>query len=286
MMTAKMPPEKTVVIGQTKVAYYEQGTGETVLLLHGWPQTSYVWRKVFPELAKRYHVVALDLPGLGNSGTPLSYDTKNIATIVNEFAEHLGAEKFHLVGHDVGAWVAAAYALHFGNRLRTVTIMDAGIPGVMPAEVFQPENSAKIWQFYFHAVEELPEFLIQGKEKEYLAWYFSKKSYIKTAIIEKDLKVYYKAYKGKEKMKSGFDYYRAFSESASQNKAVASSIKIPVLAVGGQYAMANQVGVAMQKIATNVKSESIGSCGHYLPEEQPQKVVELIDEHIQSNISR
>ena len=62
-----MPPEKTIIINNSKIAYYEQGKGETIILLHGWPQTSFVWRKIMPALSKKYRTIAVDLPGLGNS---------------------------------------------------------------------------------------------------------------------------------------------------------------------------------------------------------------------------
>lgn len=279
-INAQMPSEKTITIDNTKIAYYEQGNGEIVLFLHGWPQTSYVWRKVLPELSKNYRVIAIDLPGLGNSDSTRSYDTKNIATLLNGLTDSLQIKRFHLVGHDIGSWVAVAYAMHFESKLITLTVIDAGIPGLISPTVFQPENANKIWQFYFHAVDEIPEFLTEGKEKKYLSWYFSKKSYIKTAIDENDLQVYYSAYKGKTKMKNGFDYYRAFAESSIQNKSFNSTLTIPILAIGGKYAMAEQVGIAIKKIATNVQTETIDLCGHYIPEEQPEKLVELIEKHI------
>lgn len=277
---AQMPVEKTITISNTKTAYYEQGKGETVLLLHGWPQTSYVWRKVFPKLSKDYRVIAIDLPGLGRSGIAETYDTKSIAKILNNLTDSLQIEKFHLVGHDIGSWVAVAFALNFEPKLITMTVIDAGIPGLISPTVFQPENAGKIWQFYFHAVDEIPEFLTEGKEKEYLSWYFTKKSYVKTAIDEADLDIYYSAYKGKGKMKNGFDYYRAFSKSSDQNKTFSNTLALPILAIGGKYAMADQVGLAMKKIATNVQTETIDFCGHYVPEEQPEKLVELIGKHI------
>ncbi|HTN38233.1 MAG TPA: alpha/beta hydrolase, partial [Arachidicoccus sp.] len=166
-----MPLEKAITVNGTKLAYYEQGKGETIFLLHGWPQTSHIWRKVLPHLAKKFRVIAVDLPGLGKSANPSSYDTKNIATIINQLAGALRIDQLHLVGHDIGAWVAVAFALNFESKLKTLTVIDAGIPGLMPPSVFQPENANKIWQFYFHTIDELPEFLTAGREKQYFSWY-------------------------------------------------------------------------------------------------------------------
>ncbi|MEO1054702.1 MAG: alpha/beta hydrolase [Bacteroidota bacterium] len=277
---SQMPSQKNVIVNQTKIAYYEQGKGETILLLHGWPQTSYVWRKMFPEFAKQYRTIAIDLPGNGNSGEASAYDTEHIATIVKGFVDELGIDQFHLVSHDIGSWVAVPFANMYEESLKTLTVMEAGIPGLIPNAYFTPENANKIWQFYFHSVSDIPEFLTKGKEKEYLAWYFNTKSHVKGAITEKDLNVYYKAYKGKGKMKNGFEYYRAFSRDAQQNLAVKTKLNLPVLAIGAQYSVGDKMGAAMNKMATQVTSEVVMDCGHYIPEERPKELVALIEKLI------
>lgn len=276
----QLPELKQININQRNITYYEKGEGEVIILLHGWPQTSYVWRNIIPDLSEKFRVFAIDLPGLGKSAPAKKYDTKSIAFLLDEIVATLNITKFHLVGHDIGGWIAAAYAIYFEERLRTLTILDAGIPGLMNPQVFQPENANKIWQFYFHAVEEIPEFLIEGKEKEYLSWYFTKKSFIKDAINENDLLEYYNHYKGN--MKNGFDYYRAFTISSDQNKSFNSKLDIPVLAIGGETAMSNNVGLAMDKIATNVQTVSLNNCGHYIPEEQPKELVKTLINFINS----
>ena len=277
-MSNQLPELKQININHSNIGYYEQGEGEVIILLHGWPQTSYVWRNIFPDLSKKFRVIAIDLPGLGKSDPTNKYDTKSIAFLLDEIVTTLNITKCHLVGHDIGGWIAASYAIYFEESLHTLTILDAGIPGLMNPQVFQPENANKIWQFYFHAVDEIPEFLVDGKEKEYLSWYFTKKSFIKEAINENDLLEYYIHYKGR--MKNGFDYYRAFSLSSDQNKLFNSMLKIPVLAIGGETAMSNNVGLAMSSIASNVQSISFKNCGHYIPEEQPSELIKILMDFI------
>ena len=271
-IVAVMPASKWLEVDETYINYYEEGAGEVIMLLHGWPQTAHVWRKVFPLLKDKYRVIALDLPGTGDSGPAKAYDTLSIATLISHFAAQLNIEKFHLVGHDIGSWVAASFALHFEPLLKSLTVIDAGIPGLMPEAAFHPDNAVRVWQFYFHAIQDLPEFLIEGKEREYLSWYLTNKSHIKTAITEDDLEVYYRAFlEG-----NGFGYYRNFTTSASQNKAVTQRLKVPVLAVGGESALGMNVGIAMQKVAGNVTNVSLPACGHYVPEEQPGMLTDLI----------
>ncbi len=271
-----MPEGKSLIVDDVRIQYYEEGTGDVILMIHGWPQTSWVWRKIFPELKKNYRVIAIDLPGTGESGPAPAYDTKSIATLISHFMQELQIDQFHLIGHDVGSWVSAAFGLHFQARLKTLTVIDAGIPGLISPDTFKPENAAKIWQFYFHAIKDIPEFLIEGKERAYLSWYFTNKSHVENAITADDLELYVKAFKSNH----GFGYYRSFAESASQNLLVTEKIRVPVLAVGGEFAMGNGTSMAMSKIADKVEMVSLKSSGHYVPEEQPEKLLELILKNI------
>ena len=272
-----MPDVSTAKIEGIEVNYYEIGSGDPLVLLHGWPQTSYIWRKILPELAKEYHVFAIDLPGMGNSNSLPTADTQTVARFIKSFCDQFRLEGIHLMAHDIGAWVAVTFALEFEKNLKSLVVLDAGIPGLIPDEVFSPTNAKKIWQFYFHAIDGMPEFLIDGKEKEYLTWYFTKKTTVKDAITEADMEVYIQAYTGKERLRNGFDYYRSFTESVNQNKAYQHKLSIPILAIGAADAQGLNMGKAMRKIAGNqVQSASIPDCGHYIPEEQPQRLLDLL----------
>jgi len=270
-------------IDNEKMAYIEKGEGEVILLLHGWPQTSYTWRKVIPILSKQYKVIALDLPGLGASDATTNYDSKHIADKIHCFMIKMGIPYFHLVGHDIGAWIATTYSFLYENNLKSLCLIDAGIPGFIDSSLFNTDNAHKVWQFYFNQIEELPEFLIEGKEKEYLSWFFNQKSFIRSAISSDDLAVYVEAYKGKAKLKNGFNYYRAFSTSSFQNKKHLKKLTIPVLAIGGAHAVGNGLGNSLNNISHNLKSMAIDYCGHYVPEERPVLLSKLIIEMI-SNI--
>ncbi|WP_256010268.1 alpha/beta fold hydrolase [Desertivirga xinjiangensis] len=109
-LSIEMPDAKEAVIGGIAVNYYEGGSGSTIILLHGWPQTSYIWRKVWPELQKHYHVIAIEMPGLGNSNALPSADTLSVSNFIRQFCEQLKIKSFHLLAHDIGAWVAVTFA--------------------------------------------------------------------------------------------------------------------------------------------------------------------------------
>lgn len=282
-ISIEMPEAKEVVIAGLPVTYYESGTGSPLLLLHGWPQTSYIWRKVWPELQKYHHVFAVEMPGLGNSNALSSADTLSVANLIKSFCNQLHLDQVHLMAHDIGAWVAVTFALEYEHMLKSLIVLDAGIPGLMPDEIFSPANAKKIWQFYFHSVDNIPEYLIAGKESEYFSWYFTNKTVVKDAFNEKDLLVYIQAYKGENRLKSGFDYYRAFTKSAAQNKSYQKKLTLPILAAGAEGGQGLNMGIAMQKVAfNNVQSASIAECGHYIAEEQPARLLELVLEFLKN----
>lgn len=248
---------------------------DTILLLHGWPQTAHIWRHVIPALSTQYRILAPDLPGMGKSPFAEQYDTAHVAQLMKAYLDEQGVQQCHIVGHDIGGWVAVAFALQYESVCLSLTVMDAGIPGLMSPQLFQPENAGKIWQFYFHAVAEMPEMLVVGKEREYLNWYFTHKAFVKGSV---DSEVYYETYKGRERLTAGFNYYRAFSLSAEQNRQQLRKLKVPVMAVGGEYA----VGEGMRAVAEALSDEGavivIPGCGHYIPEEQPVVVVKLLED--------
>lgn len=262
------------------IAYMTEGSGSPIVLLHGWPQTSHVWRKVIPLLATKHRVVAIDLPGLGESQAFDVFDTGAVADIISDATETLGISSFHLVGHDIGAWVATSLALRHEGRLNSLTVVDAGIPGLIPDEIFKPSNGSRIWQFYFHAVSDIPELLTEGREREYLSWYFRNKAVVKDAISETDVDLYTNQYRRKHAMSNGFEYYRAFAQSADQNRSFQQKLAIPVLAVGGESAIGSSIGAAMNKIATDVTIKVIVNCGHYVPEERPSEFSETLLEFV------
>lgn len=258
------------------IAYKTEGKGAPVVLLHGWPQTSHVWRKVVPMLAAKHRVILIDLPGLGKSQSFDIFDTGTVADIISDAIEALGISTYHLVGHDIGAWVVTSLALRHETRLKSLTVVDAGIPGLIPDEIFKPGNASRVWQFYFHAVSDIPELLTEGREREYLSWYFHNKAIVKDAIAENDIDLYTNQYRRKYAMSNGFGYYRAFTKSADQNRSFQKKLAIPVLAVGGESGVGASIGAAMNKIATSVTTKVIVNCGHYVPEERPAEFSEVL----------
>jgi pimeloyl-ACP methyl ester carboxylesterase len=110
-----------------------KGQGPALVLIPGWPQTAEASSGIFELLSKRYRFLALDLPGLGDSSAPASYDTATVSKVMAEAIHDLvGDSPYHLIGHDVGAWIAYPWAAQFGPKIKSLSILDASVPGFLP----------------------------------------------------------------------------------------------------------------------------------------------------------
>lgn len=259
------------------VVVEEKDVGQVpVVLLPGWPQTWLAWRHVAPELADRFHVVVVDPPGIGGSDLmpDRRYDTHAVADAIDAALHGGGITRpYHLIAHDVGSWIALPLAVRHSDDVRTLTLMDAAIPGVTPDEVFSIENNARLFQFYLHAVEELPEMLTAGREREYFDFLFDSKTVVKDAIPDRVRQAYADAYQREGRMTAGFEYYRAVLTDREQNRRI-ESVPMPVLTLGGDGSTGDGMLRAMRpKIAPHAVGGAIEDCGHYIPEERPDEVV-------------
>jgi microsomal epoxide hydrolase len=254
-----------------------QPGGHTIVLLAGFPQSWYAWRKVMAHLASTYDVVAIDLPGQGDSDRPDGgYDTDALAAKVHALLQQLGVNRYGLAAHDVGAWVAYPLAARYGNELRALALLDAGIPGVTLPDLLPvaPAQAWRTWHFAFHVIPDLPEMLIAGREREYLAWFLRRKAADPSVFDEDDLDEYLRVFTLPGGLRSGLAYYRATPESARQNRAFAAKGKLamPVLALSADQGSIPDMAAPLRAFADDVRGVRITDCGHFLPEEQPAAV--------------
>jgi pimeloyl-ACP methyl ester carboxylesterase len=257
----------------------ETGSGPLMLLVSGWPQTWYSWRKVMPELARHFRVVAIDLPGLGDSDFPTGgYDTGSISQHLDAVLDAFDSRDCVLVSHDLGAWVSYAYAARRPQRVTRLVLMDAAIPGLAPPEAFDlsAQTAPRLWHFYFNAMPDLPELLITGRENEFLSWLFRSKTADAT-FDQAAIDIYAAAYAAPGRWNGGMGYYRAIFDSMAQNRAsAAAALTMPVLAIGGASGMGAAMAAATGKVAVNVEPAVIAHCGHYIQEEQPDALLAVL----------
>lgn len=277
-MTAPLPAQlehlfthQTADVNGVRLHYVIGGQGFPVVLLHGWPQTWYAWRKIMPALGSRYTVIAPDLRGLGDSAKmETGYDAPTLAEDIFSLVRSLGFQQIFLVGHDLGVSVAYAYAAQHREDVRRLVILDIPIEGFGREELAQKRN---IWHFGFFQVPGLAESLVEGRERLLLQWFFS---HVRNpaALTQEDIDEYVRCYSAPDALRAGFEYYRAFAYNAQQFKEYSKhKLRVPVLALGGENSGGAFPFSSLAQLAEHVCGGIIPQCGHYIPEEQPEELV-------------
>ena len=268
----------TAALDDVTLHYVIAGSGDPVVLLHGWPQTWYEWRYIIPALADRYTVIAPDMRGIGDSSRPVAgYDKRTIANDLYQLVRKLGFEKVFLVGHDWGGPVAYAYACAHPDDVRRLAILDVTIPGEGWENIRQINRRGGIWHLAFHSVRDLPEALVAGRERLYLSWFYRSVAYDPSAISEADIDEYARCYSAPGAMRAGFEYYRAIFADVDHNKENAKTkLKMPVLALGGERGFHVLPLRSMKELAEDVRGGVVERSGHWIAEERPEYLIDQL----------
>jgi pimeloyl-ACP methyl ester carboxylesterase len=265
----------------THVAEVGSDEKPVVVFLHGWPQSWAAFAKVMISLRTEAHVVALDLPGIGGSTTPLATnDKRTLAEHVRGVIRSLGLSKVTLVGHDVGGMIVYAYLHAYPSELQRAAILNVAIPGVAPWD--SVVHNPRIWHFAFHAVPDLPEELVSGRQSEYFRYFYNTIAATPDGVKLQDRPTYADAYSLPEALHTGFEWYRTFPQDEKDNAAVkGDAVLTPVLYVRGDHD-AGSMGQYLQGLRENglenVEGRVIPNCGHFSLDEQPELVAAALRE--------
>jgi pimeloyl-ACP methyl ester carboxylesterase len=267
---------RTEEVDGVKLHYMTAGNGPVVvILLHGYAETSRMWRPILPQLAERFRVIAPDLPGIGDSAIPASgLDMKSAANSIHALARKLGVEKARVVGHDIGLMVAYAYAAQFPTETEKLVVMDAFLPGVEGGDaVF---NNPNLWHFRFHG--STPEALVKGRERAYFDYYWNEFAADKNrSLSEADRTAYTAAYARPGRMRAGWAYFASFPQTAKDFVQLSQTkLTMPVLSIGGEKSLGEVLGQQMKLVATDVTVVVLKNAGHWILEEQPKETTEAL----------
>lgn len=251
------------------------GDGPVVVLIHGFPQTWRCWRHVIPLLARDHLVVAPDYRGAGLSDRPADgYDKHTMAGDLHDLVAAITDRPIeHVIGHDLGAMVAVAYALAHPD-LHSLTLVDAPVPGTATWEPIA--SNPRIWHFGFHRNVDLAAQLVTGNERLYIEEFVRVRIGNAGAITSSDIDEYVRAYQRPGALRAAFSAYAAFDIDAAHNRAMlAEPLDVPTLTVGGTLSTSGPLmaatGAEVSRQHTNV---SVAGAGHWIPEEAPEALVE------------
>src|SRR5271155_59319 len=270
---------RTAEIDGVKLHYLTVGKGPAVILLHGYTQTSRMWKPIFPLLAEKFTVIAPDLPGIGDSEIPGDgLDMKTAAIRIHALAKSLGVGKASVVGHDIGLMVAYAYAAQFPTETEKLVVMDAFLPGVAGWEAVY--NDPSIWHFRFNGPT--PEALVRGRERIYFDYFWNDFAANKNHSLPKaDRVAYTAAYARPGRMHAGWAYFVSFQQAA-KDFALLSQTKLtmPVLTIGGDKSLGEALGQQTKLVATDVTVVVLKDTGHWVLEERPKETTAALQKFL------
>ncbi|WP_069162760.1 alpha/beta fold hydrolase [Nocardia altamirensis] len=261
------------------------GTGEPVILLGGWPQTWWQFRKIMPELALRHEVTAVDLRGMGGSAKPESgYDKKTMARDIHELIRHLGHESAFVVGHDIGASLGYHLAANFPQSVRRLITVDMGVPdaawqaiSMLPGSDEQVEALAHglggyPWWFAFNQLRGLPEALLADRFRLVIDWLYRHMLLEQDAVDEQARRIYAHAYDSPDAIRAGNGWYQTMRQDIADLDTY-PPVTLPILTLSGEQSYPQLREQMSADKGTDIRVVEIKGSGHYLPEEQPEQLL-------------
>lgn len=267
----------------------------TILLIHGFPQTSHQFRHVIAPLsAAGYTVVAPDYRGAGLSSKPRTgYDKASMAADLHALVtQHLGIRgPVHVVGHDIGGMVAHAYAARYAADTASVVWGECPLPGTGGYEAcLREEMHGGVWHFAFHWQADVPEMLVAGRERAYLRSFYDRLAKRPEAITEADTDHYADMFSRPGALRAGFDVYRGFHQDAEDNREWVEEhgkCAVPCLTLNGDGSFLASIAEGQAKeVYENVTKREVSGSGHWIAEENPQEFVENVLDWAQKHTAK
>jgi pimeloyl-ACP methyl ester carboxylesterase len=275
--------------GDARIHYVRQGSGEPVILLHGWPGFWYDWRRVLPMLADEADAIAPDLRGFGGSDAPALPPEEGsnplvMAGDIVALMDHLGVERAVIVAHDVGATVAQALARGAPERLRALVLLNPPYLGIGTRRYeyrFQRES----WYQHFH-VQPWSHRLV-GYNRDtvhtYLSHFYDHWLGRKDALRPAEFEAIVDVYARPGRIEGGFNYYRArMIQRAGESEVDPRdfAIETPTIVRWGELdpIMVPEFSDRLGEFFPNSSLELLPGVGHFVPFEAPDEVLGAIRE--------
>jgi pimeloyl-ACP methyl ester carboxylesterase len=220
------------------------------------------------------HGIAPDLRGIGCSSLERSgYDKETMAADVHRLVTRLGFERVALVGHDLGGWVAFAYARSHPGEVSHLAVSGAVLPGFGLARLLDFTRPGQgLPHLVFFMQRQLPERLISGREREFLAHFVGGPAVVGREAFDG----YVAAYSRQGRLTAALGQYRTLYQDAADNRrGLAAPLPMPVLAINGDRAV-SRTAASLRRVARDVRVATVPGAGHYLPEERPAEFAAVV----------
>ncbi|MFG2189331.1 alpha/beta fold hydrolase [Nocardia iowensis] len=282
-------------VNGTRLHHVTGGAGEPLILLGGWPQTWWQFRKILPELALRYRVTAVDLRGMGGSAKPAAgYDKKTMARDIHELIRQLGHRSAFVAGHDIGASLGYHLAANFPESVRRLVTVDMGVPDaawqaitMLPgsddqAAALEHGRGGYLWWFAFNQLRELPEQLLADRFRLVIDWLYGHMLVDQASVEEEARRIYAHAYDSPDAIRAGNGWYQTMRQDIA-DLADYAPVTVPILTLAGEESYPALRQQMSADKGTDIRVVEIKGSGHYIPEEQPGQMVRELTAFFESS---
>ncbi|WP_298123809.1 alpha/beta hydrolase [Brevundimonas sp.] len=260
------------------------GEGPAVLLIHGFPQHWWMWRKTMADLAAGgFRAVAIDQRGMGGSDIPpAGYGKADLARDAFAVLDALEVPRASVVGYDHGGGTALAMALSEPARVARLAVLEYAPPGFGYEAGLTAAPDNVNWQLAFFTYPDVAVSFIAGRERQLLSWYFQHWSHNPDAVPQDDFEVYVRALQRPGALRGGFMQFASVFEDMAwfKARAVEGRLSLPCLGVGGAGAAGGWPEMALRALADDVQGAVIPDAGHWLAEEQALALSETLLEFL------
>ena len=268
------------------IAICSKGAGPPLLLLHGYPQTGYMWHKIAPRLAEDFTVVVADLRGYGDSDKPTSsedhavYSKRAMANDMMAVMTALGHSQFFIAGHDRGGRVAHRLARDYPQAVTKLAVLDIAPTAMMYDTTDMHFATSYYHWFFLIQPAPFPETLIGSDPKFFLESKMQHWGKDRTAITNDAFDEYLRCFSNPDTIHASCEDYRASASIDLEHDAADVGLKldIPLLVLWGATAMVGNkydMLCAWREVATDVTGFAVPG-GHYLPEEAPDETYQAL----------
>lgn len=265
-----------IVSNGVRLHYVTQGEGPLMLMLHGFPEFWYSWRKQIPEFAKDHKVVALDLRGYNDSDKPTEQSAYVMAEFVKDIAgvvRGLGYESCILVGHDWGGAIAWNVAYTYPEMVDRLIVLNLPHPAKFAEGLRTPQQLLRSSYMFFFQLPWLPEFLIQSSGYQLISNAITGMAVDKTAFSPEDLELYRTAAAKPGALTAMLNYYRNVFQQGLTSRDW-GILHVPTLMIWGEddTALGTELTYGTDAYVEDLRICYIPNCSHWVQQERPELV--------------
>lgn len=271
---------KRAFVNGVNLHYVTVGNGPIVLCLHGWPQNHREFQPIFEAFADCYRFIAPDLRGYADSDKPYApsdYLPATIAQDLVELADLEGADRFHILSHDLGGPPSVALAYLAGKRAYSLATIETPFFGLSYPGYIDPR--VPYWHLAMHSNMDVTQFLVQGREEQYLRHFFRDFAYWPDAIEEAEVQRYVMQMKQPGNLRASLNHYGHIPEKSAQLAEITKKkLAIPVMGWGGVRSFGSHCYDSARALSDQAEGGVIEECGHWVFEERTDFIAEQLDQ--------